>query len=272
MNGIVLKNLAASSLTLCAQGLLFRPLDTTIPPLPHPHGLRPSRLAFSCSQFERCRMQDVDCRSSMLATSALALSDEMRFPKEKTAIWHISMVHNSPYSCSSSSVIVSDLFDQPKGMRREGAIDVEDVKAKKEAEDSKKAGSEAYKNREFDEAAKCFQKAWEVYPMIFNHSEASPSVLSFSSAFSHEFLAVFFERKLQLDDTLCQSLRLSGLLIPKQGRSSVRYQKSPTEHRTPDVLNKPREAEKIKVEAHRMASIDSEKSVATRGEGYIFKA
>jgi tetratricopeptide (TPR) repeat protein len=42
--------------------------------------------------------------------------------------------------------------------------DEEDAKAKKEAEDAKKAGNDAYKKRQFEEAAKSFEKAWELWP------------------------------------------------------------------------------------------------------------
>jgi stress-induced-phosphoprotein 1 len=42
--------------------------------------------------------------------------------------------------------------------------DSEDAQAKKAAEDAKKAGSEAYKKRDFTVAAEQFQKAWDLYP------------------------------------------------------------------------------------------------------------
>ncbi|KAF9468848.1 hypothetical protein BDZ94DRAFT_546092 [Collybia nuda] len=42
--------------------------------------------------------------------------------------------------------------------------DLEEARIKKEAEDTKKAGSEAYKKRNFEEAAALFQKAWDTWP------------------------------------------------------------------------------------------------------------
>jgi stress-induced-phosphoprotein 1 len=42
--------------------------------------------------------------------------------------------------------------------------DDEDVRAKKEAETAKKAGGEAYKKRNFEEAIKQFERAWELWP------------------------------------------------------------------------------------------------------------
>lgn len=43
-------------------------------------------------------------------------------------------------------------------------LDEEEAKAKKEAQDSKKLGSEAYKKRDFETAITHFEKAWELYP------------------------------------------------------------------------------------------------------------
>ena len=51
------------------------------------------------------------------------------------------------------------------------------------------------------------------------------------------------------------------------------YNKSLAEHRTPDILNKLREVERIKAEEDRKAYIDPEKSAAAREEGNAqFKA
>lgn len=51
------------------------------------------------------------------------------------------------------------------------------------------------------------------------------------------------------------------------------YQKSLTEHRIPDVLNKLREVERLKADEDRKAYIDPEKSASAREEGNVkFKA
>jgi hypothetical protein len=42
--------------------------------------------------------------------------------------------------------------------------DQEEAAAKKEAEAAKKAGNEAYKKRDFEDAARNFEKAWDVWP------------------------------------------------------------------------------------------------------------
>jgi len=46
----------------------------------------------------------------------------------------------------------------------EPAEDDEETKAKREAEAEKQKGSEAYKKKEFDVAAKAFERAWELWP------------------------------------------------------------------------------------------------------------
>lgn len=70
-------------------------------------------------------------------------------------------------------------------------IDDEEGKAKKEAEALKKSGSEAYKKRNFEEAAKYFQQAWDVWPkdITFLTNLGGPHTfcllrLTFSLAFS----------------------------------------------------------------------------------------
>ena len=51
------------------------------------------------------------------------------------------------------------------------------------------------------------------------------------------------------------------------------YQKSLTEHRTPDILNKVRDLERLKAEEDRKAYIDVEKSAIAREDGNVkFKA
>lgn len=42
--------------------------------------------------------------------------------------------------------------------------DEEEAKAKKHAEGLKKAGNDAYKKRDFDEAARLFEQAWDIWP------------------------------------------------------------------------------------------------------------
>ncbi|KIK65717.1 hypothetical protein GYMLUDRAFT_367460 [Collybiopsis luxurians FD-317 M1] len=112
-------------------------------------------------------------------------------------------------------------FSRPEAedVEMEEVIDDDDAKAKKEAEDLKKAGSEAYKKREFDQAAKCFQKAWDVYPkditfltnlgaVFFEQGNYDQAIETCEKAVEED------TRRLQ---AYCESLRSCGLLIPKEG-------------------------------------------------------
>ncbi|KAJ6567294.1 activator of Hsp70 and Hsp90 chaperone [Mycena vulgaris] len=153
--------------------------------------------------------------------------------------------------------------------------DDEEAVAKKEAEAAKKAGSEAYKKREFEEAAKQFSKAWDLWPKDIT--------------FLTNLGAVYFEQG-EYDKTIetcekaaeeARSLRADYKLVAKAfGRvgsayqkkgdyaSAIKYfQKSLTEHRTPDILNKLRDIERAKAEADKQAYIDPAKSAAAREEG-----
>jgi len=159
--------------------------------------------------------------------------------------------------------------------------DQEEANAKREAEAAKEAGGTAYKSRNFDEAAKLFEKAWDLWPK--------------DVTFLTNLGAVYFEKG-EYDKAIetCEkaveegrSLRADYKLIAKAfGRIGSAYQqkgdlasavkffeKSLTEHRTPDILNKLREAERSKTEADRTAYIDPEKSAVAREEGNVlFKA
>jgi stress-induced-phosphoprotein 1 len=49
-------------------------------------------------------------------------------------------------------------------MMADPVVDDDEAKAKRAAEDAKKAGSEAYRRREFVAAAEHFSKAWDLWP------------------------------------------------------------------------------------------------------------
>jgi len=159
--------------------------------------------------------------------------------------------------------------------------DDEETRAKKEAEVAKEAGNVAYKNRNFEEAAKQFQLAWDKWPK--------------NVAYLTNLGAVYFEQG-DYDKTIetCEkaieegrSIRADYKLIAKaygrigssyQKKNELElaikfYQKSLTEHRTPDILNKVRDLEKLKAEQDRKAYIDVDKSAIAREDGNVkFKA
>lgn len=71
---------------------------------------------------------------------------------------------------------------------------------------------------------------------------------------------------------IAKALGRIGTAYAKKGdfTSAIKYyEKSLTEHRTPDVLNKLREIERTKAEADRQAYIDPEKGAIAREEGNV---
>ncbi|KAJ3808899.1 activator of Hsp70 and Hsp90 chaperone [Lentinula lateritia] len=157
-------------------------------------------------------------------------------------------------------------------------IDDEEVKAKKEAEALKKSGSEAYKKRNFEEAAKYFQQAWDVWPkditFLTNLGAVHFEQGNFDQAIETCEKAVEEGRSLRADYKLiAKAYGRVGFSYQRKGDlpSAIKYyEKSLTEHRTPDILNKLREAEKIKADAERKAYIDPEKSAIAREEGNVY--
>ena len=159
--------------------------------------------------------------------------------------------------------------------------DEEEAKAKKEAEAAKKAGSEAYKKRDFDEAAALYQKAWDLWPKDVTYLTNLGAVHfekgDYDKAIETCEKAIEEGRSIRADYKLiAKAYGRIGSSYSKKGDYDLaikNFQKSLTEHRTPDILNKLREAERVKADEERKAYIDPEKSAAAREEGNTqFKA
>ncbi|CED85558.1 Molecular co-chaperone STI1 [Phaffia rhodozyma] len=156
----------------------------------------------------------------------------------------------------------------------------EDAQAKAEAEASKKKGNETYKARKFEEAIEHYQMAWSVWPKDIS--------------FLTNLAAVYFEQgNYDLAIETCQKAVEEGrdiradykMMAKAYGRIGTSYQKkedlenaikfynkSLTEHRTPDVLEKLRAVEKQKKDADIAAYIDPEKAEEARNQGNeVFK-
>ncbi|EAU84930.1 chaperone [Coprinopsis cinerea okayama7 len=178
-----------------------------------------------------------------------------------------------PAASSSSSKTPEPPKPQEEDVEMED--DSEEAQQKKEAEAEKKAGAEAYRKREFDEAIKRFERAWEIYPK---------DITFLTNAGAAYFEKGEYDKAIEVCEKAVdegRSIRADYKLIAKAyGRVGTSYQrkgdlenalkyfnKSLTEHRTPDVLNKLKEVEKAKAEAERLAYIDPEKSAAAREEG-----
>ncbi|KAM0254281.1 hypothetical protein ACHAQJ_006921 [Trichoderma viride] len=151
---------------------------------------------------------------------------------------------------------------------------LEKKKKKEEADKEKALGTENYKKRKFDEAIEHYSKAWEIYQDITylnNLGAAYYEKGDYDKCIESCQKAVDEGRLIYADFKLiAKSYARIGSAYEKKGDFALavdNYNKSLTEHRTPDVLNKLRSAERTKTEAARTAYIDPAKAEEAREEG-----
>ncbi|KAL2675366.1 hypothetical protein Neosp_011550 [[Neocosmospora] mangrovei] len=151
---------------------------------------------------------------------------------------------------------------------------LEKKKAKEAADKEKALGTENYKKRNFDEAIAHYSKAWELYKDItylnnlgaayFEKGDYDKCIEACTKAIE-EGREIYADFKL-----IAKSYARIGTAYDRKGDLELaveNYNRSLTEHRTPDVLNKLRAAERAKVEADRVAYIDPAKAEEAREEG-----
>jgi len=150
----------------------------------------------------------------------------------------------------------------------------EKAKAKAAAEAEKKLGTDAYKKRNFDEAIAHYSKAWELHKDITylnNLGAANFEKGDYEAAIKACDQAVEEGREIYADfKMIAKSYARIGSAYEKLGnleKAIEHYQKSLTEHRTPEVITKLRTAEKNKIEGARQAYIDPEKAEEARELG-----
>ncbi|KAF5387737.1 hypothetical protein D9615_000064 [Tricholomella constricta] len=157
----------------------------------------------------------------------------------------------------------------------------EEANAKKEALAAKEAGAAAYKQKNFEEAATQFQKAWDLWPkdvtFLTNLGAVYFEQGDYDNAIETCEKAVEQGRSIRADyKMIAKAYGRIGSAYVKKGDlvSAIKsFNKSLTEHRTPDILNKLREAERARADVDRQAYIDPEKSAIAREEGNVqFKA
>lgn len=147
-------------------------------------------------------------------------------------------------------------------------------KAKEEADKEKVLGTENYKKRQFDAAIEHYSKAWELYKDItylnnlgaakFEKGDYEGAIEACKQAVEHG-REVFADFKL-----IAKAFGRIGTSYEKMGDlpSAIdNYQRSLTEHRTPDILTKLRAAEKAKIKAERDAYLDPAKAEEARELG-----
>ncbi|KAK0656894.1 hypothetical protein B0T16DRAFT_318098 [Cercophora newfieldiana] len=150
----------------------------------------------------------------------------------------------------------------------------EKKKAKEAAEKEKALGTASYKKRNFDEAIKHYQAAWDLHKDITYLNNLGAAYFEkgdYQACIDTCTKAVEEGRQLYADfKVIAKSYARIGTAYEKQGdlgQAIDYYNMSLREHRTPDVLNKVRAAERNKIEAARQAYIDPAKAEEAREEG-----
>ncbi|KAK2069171.1 hypothetical protein P8C59_003775 [Phyllachora maydis] len=151
---------------------------------------------------------------------------------------------------------------------------LEKKKAKEAAEKEKALGTEKYKKRQFDEAIKHYQAAWEVHKDITYLNNLGAAYFEkgdYHAAIESCTKAVEEGRSLYADfKTIAKSYARVGTAYEKTGdleKAVEFYNMSLREHRTPDVVTKLRLAERRKIDEARKAYIDPAKAEEAREEG-----
>ncbi|TQS31554.1 hypothetical protein Golomagni_08160, partial [Golovinomyces magnicellulatus] len=145
----------------------------------------------------------------------------------------------------------------------------------KEAADKEKAlGTEKYKKHQFDEAIEHYNKAWELFKDITYLNNVGAVYMeqkAYDKCIEVCTKAVEVGRESYADfKIIAKSYARIGTAHERNGdiASAVEnYKRSLTEHRTPDVLNKLRAAEKAEKEATKAAYINPEKAEEARETG-----
>lgn len=147
-------------------------------------------------------------------------------------------------------------------------------KAKEEADAEKKLGTENYKKRQFDEAIAHYTKAWELHKDITyltNLSAAQFEKGDYEAAIKTCQEAITQGREVLADfKIIAKAFGRIGSSYEKLNNlpdAITNYQKSLTEHRTPEVLAKLRAAEKTQANAEKNAYIDSDLAEKARELG-----
>ncbi|CEQ40840.1 SPOSA6832_02500 [Sporobolomyces salmonicolor] len=149
-----------------------------------------------------------------------------------------------------------------------------DEAAKAQSVALKEQGNAAYKLRNFDQAEKLYQQAHEVYqdPTYLNNLAAVYFEQGdYEKAIKTCEQAVDEGREQRADFKLiAKALGRIGTSYIRLGDydNGIKYlNKSLTEHRTPDILQKLKDAEKEKAEKDRLAYVDPAKADEAREEG-----
>jgi len=147
-------------------------------------------------------------------------------------------------------------------------------KAKAEADAEKQLGTENYKKRQFDAAIEHYSKAWDLHKDITyltNLSAAKFEKGDYSGSIAACEEAIEEGRKVLADFKLiAKAYGRIGSSYEKMGdlpKAIENYQRSLTEHRTPEILAKLKAAEKAQTKAEKDAYINPEEAEKARLNG-----
>ncbi|KAL9104506.1 MAG: hypothetical protein Q9163_000537 [Psora crenata] len=147
-------------------------------------------------------------------------------------------------------------------------------KAREEAESEKKLGTDNYKKRNFDVAIEHYDKAWDLHKDITyltNKSAAQFEKGDYEGAVETCKKAIEEGREVLADfKIIAKAFGRMGSSYEKLNdlpHAIENYQKSLTEHRTPDILNKLRAAEKAQLKTEKEAYINPEEAEKARELG-----
>ncbi|RVD87017.1 uncharacterized protein DFL_005266 [Arthrobotrys flagrans] len=168
----------------------------------------------------------------------------------------------------------------PPPPQKEPTPEPEDLEAiakreAKEAADKEKAlGNDAYKKRNFPVAIEHYNKAWELHKDITylnNLAAAKFEAGDYEGCIAECEKAITEGREVYADFKLiAKAYGRIGTAYQKLNdlpKSIDYYQRSLTEHRTPEILTKLRTAEKLKLQTEKEAYISPEKAEEARLEG-----
>ncbi|CEP61291.1 Hsp90 cochaperone STI1 LALA0_S02e11078g [Lachancea lanzarotensis] len=156
-------------------------------------------------------------------------------------------------------------------------VDEPEVDSKAAADAEKAEGNKFYKARQFDEAIEKYNKAWELHKDITylnNRSAAEYEKGDYDQAIKTLTEAVEQGREMRADYKLIAKsfARIANAYVKQDDLQNAveYYQKSLTEHRTPDTLTKLRNCEKELKIRETEAYVDPEKAEEARLEGRDF--
>ncbi|KAI0097906.1 hypothetical protein GGR51DRAFT_539561 [Nemania sp. FL0031] len=224
-----------------------------------------------------------DPRMIQVLGVAMGVDMDMRMPDEapgasasgaKEAEEDVEMPDLKPSQPSPASKPEPAKAPEPEPEPEQDEEAVEKKKAKEEADKEKALGTENYKKRNFDEAIAHYTKAWGLYKDITylnNLGAAQFEKGDYQACIDACTKAIEEGRMIYADfKMIAKSYARIGTAYEKMGDLALaveNYQKSLTEHRTPDTVNKLRAAERKKIEASKQAYVDPAKAEEAREEG-----